>query len=320
MNHYQYLTGLKGTKLTDYDNLSAYVVDVTPALAEELLALNFEHNRGQRAGWVKRWRNALETGEFFEGSVIRLNYLAGSYILTDGQHRLAAIVESGITATMTVVICEQASAGDVRTDYALLDSFGQKRSQADVITALDSAGEIKTGSLLTSYAAAARVIKANFTNTSKVEFSRLEIYPLLRDYASEIELTREWIKPGGDSASRGFVRAGVLAVALITARHADADKARSFWSEAVQDDGLRKHDPRKKLNEYLRVPAPSGGSQQMTTAAVAAKCWNAHIAGEEIIQLKIPASVPPIALTPYPLKSGNGSGDGNGSAHPEKLI
>lgn len=304
MTTYQFLSGLKrGKALSHNGNLTAYVMDVDAEIAEKLLALNFEHNRNLRNPVVKRFSAMVEKDEFVDGSPIRLAECNGAYVLTDGQHRLRAIIDSGECRTMVIIVSHMASAVEVREEYAKLDSGGTKRSLADVASALDVGEELPTGETLREYTAAARMIASNF-NARRFEVqSRLDIYPVLMSFRDAIYSTREWL--GGGSTigkTRGFMRAGVLAIAMITAQHADEDKARAFWSGAREDDGLRKYDPRKKLHDYLIAPQLGGGSRQIVSALVAAKCWNSFVAGEEIMQLKLPATMPAIALTPYPLK------------------
>lgn len=306
MNNFDFLSQIKGGKqLTQSNNLSAYVVDVMPEVADSLLAMNFEHNRSVRPSFVKRFASVINRGEFVDGSQIRLNKIGDKYVLVDGQHRLSAISESGKAATMVVVVSEKSSEAEVRDEYAKLDSTGSWRSLADMVIALDAAEELPVGSSLIAYAAAFRLIHSNFNPRQFGDTSRLSMFPVMREYTQSIALTKEWLKTriSGSSASlRGYMRAGVLAVALVTTQHAEIDVAMNFWKTSSDDDGLRKFDPRKQLNDYLRKPMGKGGHQQLQMAAVAAKCWNEYIAGEEIKQLKMPKSMPDIALTPYPMK------------------
>lgn len=307
MSNYDFLSQIKGGKrLTQCSNLSAYVVDVMPEMANSLLMLNFEHNRKLRTASVNRFADMMRRGEFVDGSQIRLDKVDGKYVLVDGQHRLTAISESGQAATMVVVVSEKDTDAEVRDEYSKVDSGGFLRSLSDVVTALDVDEELPAGWVLASFASAARLIIANFDSRKANTVSRLAIYPTMKEFKQAINLTREWFGSGrltgAPNTTRGFMRGGVLAVAIVTTHHAEMEVAQNFWRAAYEDDGLRRNDPRKKLNEYLRGFTRNGGGMQWKTCAVVAKCWNAYIAGDEIAQLKMPKSMPSIALTPYPLK------------------
>lgn len=72
---------------------------VTPTLAASYLAMN-KLNRDRSSGHVRRLADAMLSGAWKEnGDTIVFN--CGRLI--DGQHRLAAIIESGVTVKMLIV-------------------------------------------------------------------------------------------------------------------------------------------------------------------------------------------------------------------------
>jgi hypothetical protein len=80
--------------------LDSEIVDLTPEAAAEILQNN-TRNRSLRADYVLKLAAAMERGEWqVNGEPIQI---AADGTLLNGQHRLNAIVESGITVSMLVV-------------------------------------------------------------------------------------------------------------------------------------------------------------------------------------------------------------------------
>lgn len=99
------------------------IVEITPQLAKEWLNQN-THNRNLRQRVVNGYAADMLAGAWSENgqSINR----SASGILLDGQHRLAAIVQSGVTVRMLVVN------GLSGTTQETMD-VGAKRTMADVL-------------------------------------------------------------------------------------------------------------------------------------------------------------------------------------------
>lgn len=296
----------EGEALLPCESLEARVINVTPEIAQKLIDSNFENNRNLKPLSVRRFAAMMAKGEFVAGSPIRVNVKDGVPILVDGQHRLTAVINSSIPTPFTLVLSTK---GDVATEYAKLDTNMTPRSLSDAVRALDN-GEVSNNAALATYAAACRLIASNFKHSELRAISKFDIYNLMKEYAHEIGVTHEWFGNLTPSARRagdqgfGFYRSGVLSIALITARYANAAIAKNFWRNAWLDDGLRSADPRKRLADYLRFPQEHASQQaQIKTASIAVKCWNSFVAGEEILLLRMPATMAAISLTPYPKKN-----------------
>jgi hypothetical protein len=81
-------------------DFSAEITDVTPKMAIELLAGNSQ-NRNLRPVYVKQLAEAMERGEWvLNGEPVQI---AKDGLLLNGQHRLSAVVESGVTVQMVVI-------------------------------------------------------------------------------------------------------------------------------------------------------------------------------------------------------------------------
>src|SRR5688572_24524004 len=83
------------TPLQDYIELN---VELTPAKAQELLALNtYDIQRNVRPPWVEEFRREMVAGRFERGTVIAVLHLRGTteVLLGDAQHRLLARIAAG---------------------------------------------------------------------------------------------------------------------------------------------------------------------------------------------------------------------------------
>jgi hypothetical protein len=79
---------------------SSQIVDVTPSMARDLLAGNTE-NRSLRPDYVRQLAGAMKRGEWIlNGEAIQVS---DDGLLLNGQHRLSAVVESGVTVKMLIV-------------------------------------------------------------------------------------------------------------------------------------------------------------------------------------------------------------------------
>ena len=81
--------------------MEAKVQVITPELAEQYLTKNTNNYRSMSNSVVNAYATDMKTGNWkFNGDSIKFNK---SGILVDGQHRLAAIVKSGVPIQMMVI-------------------------------------------------------------------------------------------------------------------------------------------------------------------------------------------------------------------------
>lgn len=82
------------------NGINAKVVDLTPALAEQLLGRN-THNRNIRTAHVKKLAGAMKRGEWtFNGEALKV---AEDGTILDGQHRILAVIEADVTVQVLII-------------------------------------------------------------------------------------------------------------------------------------------------------------------------------------------------------------------------
>ena len=173
-------------------------VDVTPELAHEWLGRN-THNRNLRSRTVSAYASDMANGVWRQtGDGIRFSR---DGVLLDGQHRLAAVVESGATIR-TVVVRGLDVAVQNDMDSGIIRKF------ADVLalqTETNTANLAAIVRAVTVWEAGFR-LQTNYQPTRSQLFATLSEYPWLRDVARDSSAASRG-SPGsanGSSSSRSL--------------------------------------------------------------------------------------------------------------------
>lgn len=244
-------------------------VTVTPELASEILKSN-TRNRNLRETAVDKLSAVLRNGEWkFNGEAIQISK---SGTLLNGQHRLTAVVRTGISIDTIIVF------GMDESSQETMD-FGSKRSVADIlkfrgyknVTNLVSLASSlalyrKTGSLTTA-------IWKNVPQTPAEIVKFVEDHPELAAEALEAvsigQKLRLSIKPVG------LARAAMFDV--------DSEDAAYFWRRIIDPVGLDFDSPFLAFRDWALNPSRVPSSTQNATkeqVAILIKAWNKFRQGE----------------------------------------
>lgn len=79
--------------------ITAEVLDITPEIAARLLQKN-PHNRKITSGGVKKWAESMMAQRWKVAQPILIDRNGN---LLDGQHRLTAVIKTGMTIKMLVI-------------------------------------------------------------------------------------------------------------------------------------------------------------------------------------------------------------------------
>lgn len=101
---------------------------VTPAMAKMILETHNKRNRPISRAYVEQFKDALKEGEFKEVNAITINKSGN---LQDGQHRLKAVAETGISAYMTIIFGQDDNDFDLtNTCHAMtINEFAKTNSE-----------------------------------------------------------------------------------------------------------------------------------------------------------------------------------------------
>lgn len=243
--------------------------EITPAIATEMLTKN-TRNRPANVHHVKRLARQMELGKWkINGDTICFN---GDRLI-DGQHRLLACVQSGVTIQTLVVDGIDSDAFDTK-------DIGKRRTPADTLA---TNGEINCKSL----AAAVCVIDRYMTSRmdKRVRYENNEVEALLEEYP-EVR----------DSINICRKTAGLLPQSVLVACHylfarKDKEMADDFVGKLLRGMNLTDGDPVYLLRERLLKNSISSLKLPPTSiAAIIIKAWNAKRSGTTLRFLRYEAA------------------------------
>ncbi len=237
-------------------NCYTRIEDVTPEMARDILARN-THNRSIRARHVTSLVKDLKAGKWcMNGDTI---CIAEDGTLIDGQHRLTAVVISGVTASMMVVY-------NLPNDQDVFGTkgIGKSRHYADVLTiaGAKNAAVLATALSLTFRCDEGAMFQAvTFTNNEVVEF--YHIYTGMEESVSKC------------LRSRGMVPASILASCHYMFCRRDRDAADKFVEDTITGVGLAAGDPVLALRDrFIRNTKSSAKLPQSVLMGLTIKAWN----------------------------------------------
>lgn len=251
------------------DDEKAKWYDIGPSDADVFLNFNTEHNRPVDENHVVFLSNEMLFGRFIvNGDAIRIDREGR---LIDGQHRLRAIIKSGVTMRMLVVENLEPEA------FETIDQGGKARSVRDVL-AINKERSVK--GLATALSAIWRYEKYDFPAMSKKVSTRellmvLEEYPELRDIAA-----RSCTVTGAT-----FLR-GVPGTLLLFYGRNHPELLEQFWMGLQKGIDVHPNTGCYWLRERLiRMKTSAAVLKTPVLVALTIKAWNADVQQKEVRQL-----------------------------------
>lgn len=267
------------------DNVAVEVTDVTPVMAAQWLkTIAVDANTGKpvqrkvRKRKVEEFAGAMGRGEW------RFNFGAISFScdperfgdddqhLVDGQHRLAAIVESGVTLPMVVGWGAPSRAEET------LDT-GTKRTLGDMLV---MRGETDTNNL----AAAIRWLYRYLRNGDMRPVQPGEtVQQLLGFFAAHPSLCESVLASNRQDVRIFGMPRSMTSTLYHLASLIDVDDRDAFFAGVSTGIDLERNDPRWVLREWCMRSVTSGGRRRPQTwliGAVAIKAWNAWREGRSV--------------------------------------
>lgn len=259
---------------------TAGFVTVTPDTARSWLVLN-RKNRNLRKADLDRYKRDMLAGNWhLAGDPIRFG-IDGS--LLDGQHRLTALAETGITLPLLVVRGVQPEAQRV------MDT-GRRRTASDALT-IDGRDN-------SSLLAAAALLKLSVDLgklDGKHEASHGEILACVEAHPELIEAC-EFART---VARRSDCPPSVVAYTYYTLAHIDVAAAQDFWNAAAEKVGLAKGDPVIALtNRFAEARRNRERLTKRIYLSLIYRAWNQRRAGKSMAFIRV--NSPKGGLVPIP--------------------
>lgn len=246
--------------------MKAELKTITPEWASEILAEKNAGNRPMNRIHVETLAKEMRRGKWkVNGDTICLN---GDRLI-DGQHRLAAVVMSGMPIQSFVV---EGLPSDV---FDTID-VGKRRSAGDTLGVL---GEKNTRCL----AAVLALVDKYVTGRSEksVTYTNTEIEELLKKYPN----VRNFVQSNGKSA--GLIQQSILYACHYLFSQKDPDLADEFVEKVVSGAGLDVSSPWYVLRERLVSNSLSKGKlSRVYVMALCIKAWNHARSGTALKNLR----------------------------------
>jgi hypothetical protein len=256
---------------------------------------------------VEIYAEQMKRGLWKPGSQIAFARVGSSLLLVNGYHRMWAVSESGKPQVFQVLIQEFKSMDEVGQWYYSFDHLMRKRSDRQILEAAglyDDYSDVRR-ELASSAYNAAWILGTGFSIWGNVH--KPKVWKLPDHVAANLELWKGALRSYNAAMTQAdtkvgtfFYSTGCVAVALATLRYRQKE-ATEFWVGAIQDDGLRKTDPRRALNMWTQRPRSVGTSFDAACAATTA--WNAFFNGDSL-QLIRTGERRPLAIAGTPFKGG----------------
>lgn len=246
---------------------------------------------------------------FKQDTVIEFCSVNGTEWLTDGQHRLTAVVISGIPQRFVIIRRPMLDEEAVAIDYTRTDK-GKTRTIAEDYKTLDLDAELGlTFTQIEKLGAAVQFINTGFYHSKTTKMHSKPRLALMREYAEPAELFFDDVAGAPQPLRHRLDRRATLGVALVTYKHSLSEfghKVGEFWRGVAQDDGLRSTDPRKLAIKHITEVGMTGSAATMRSVTPAyssrfiARCFNLFVTGENIKQIKIMDPTQPILILGSP--------------------
>jgi len=255
--------------------ISTVLMAISPHIASDMLAKNTA-NRPLNSRRASKLAEAIKRGEWeINGDTIRISKRG---VLLDGQHRLTAIKESGVTVQTLVVFNLD---DDV---FHTIDTGGTARTTSDILAI---SGE-KHYTLLASSARISylRFITGNpFSSVLSIQptVSQIEEFilknPLLKDSVSHISASK-WIKKNIEPSTAAMCHF------VFTAKN--KDDSIQFFDAIESGIGLHSGSPILLLRDRLMESKGSTGSLKKSyKAALMFKAFKQFCKNEKIKTLRV---------------------------------
>lgn len=262
---------------------------VTPDLAQRILEnQNYAGQRRVRPDHVKSLAATMRRNAFLPGSQIAFARLGGAYHLVNGQHRLRAVLESGVSIEVQLLVVDVERPEDIARVYFSFDRNSTVRSDQDVLSAVNPDEGLLTNTTRRGVWQAVPIIANGF---SRPHYSSDE---KRRDDDYRLGLCEQWwqyaaryetiLNPAPSAVRKRMVSAQPMSVALVLLRW-QPDMAAKFFGGIAMDDGLKRNDPRKAL--LIDIVQRPWSRQSMDGCLSVAYAWNAYFAGRDLSQIKI---------------------------------
>lgn len=257
-------------------NIKITIVTITPQYAEELLGRN-PRNRILRPRNLANLERAMLNGEWeLNGEAIKVD--TDGFVL-DGQHRLHAVVNTGVSIQTILVEGLPSETQDT------MDT-GKSRTLADILQIRGEANATALAALIRRVVLVERhgLPVAFLSSTAGYVLTNRECL----EWFEENQWVRDYVHPGRKVARHSALNGAGAGVLMWYFEMLDTEDAQHFFARLIDGVNLTERDPIHVLRKAHKtiIDDSRGERNQRYIAAITIKAWNAYREGREISMLK----------------------------------
>lgn len=267
-----------GKSIIDESTIETRVVFITPKLAQDILDDRNTTNRKISKPNLRFLIKEIESGNWhMNGDSIRFN---SEGVLTDGQHRLLAIVKTGQTLPFVVITGLDAEV------FKTID-VGRKRTGSDVMS-IEGIKNSNQVAAITKFIYAFRVGKYSENRATHRTLSNVELI----DYyytLDEIDKSISFYNQYGRKA-QGLLSPSIIGGFHFLMSEIDGEQANEFLSKVCTGVGLEDNSPMTALRNKL-IKAKVDKNYKLTNLELLSNivyAWNKFRKGQTARNIRVP--------------------------------
>lgn len=258
-------------------SISVEVETVTSKQAKNVLEKHNKRNRKIRDRTVRQYANDMTAGKWLlAGDPLRFDV---DQNLIDGQHRLSALVMSGVPKLQMVVM------RGLDPEVQDVIDTGARRTAGNM---LELRGHVKNATVVASVARVGISMEKGMLVTSRSRITD-NTHSDVIDWVDRNYEGLAMIIPLAAAIYRGTGKGSVssLTYALHTLYRLDNEKGIAFIKDLIEMRTEGRGDPRAALLRFLRnlSEMPRDRTTGARTLYGVHTAWNAHVAGEQIVTI-----------------------------------
>ena len=278
--------GLEAGMTYDMTKLKVELKLMTPGEARGLRdAMPYDRQRKEDQSHIEFLMDQTSQGYFLAGTQVHICVLPdGTGHIVNGNHTLEQIARGKVSVPLTVLYQKVRNEEEMHRIYARHDSHRPRNLEARLRAAGQGIIFDVSGRWLETMSASALILARNLTYaTTDVARKSLDgRIAAMEDWKSELQIYLGYIATfRGATSNKTICRRSALVASCVYAIRYQPSAAEDFIRGIIEDDGLGRDDPRKRLLEWCRENRYTGSNVTEHILRVR-KAWNLHFKGETV--------------------------------------
>lgn len=278
-----------------------------------LLKSPYDRQRNLKEWWVSNLIEIMRSGDFAQGSQIKIGILKGQAHLINGNHRLNAIARSGLPQYFVITKVYVEDEEDLALLYIREDRV-LTRSFKDIVDSYELSEKLQLSYYqISKMAGAVKFIDRSFM-PGRSHITDKDLFLLLQTYASACKIYFSLIAGSSYEMKNALTRAATLSVALVTLKYTPSEilwRVREFWRgiSLPELEIWSENDARILCYQHLKTTYMPGGLSKISinirtpahSARYISACYNLWMLGGQFKEPSISDTLEPIeiAFSPY---------------------